>query len=273
MSKPIFYTFPLSVWSAAPELALIELDLVDKVDKQVVDLLKGDNFKPDFIKLNPNATLPTLAADGKSYKNTIEVVDYLASISSVKAAPRTAITDEVHEDAYDPNLAFVIARDDAELAARASGFARVFTETRLGGLKTYAATPEAAEFKSFYDAKIAGVSGLLAIYTGDAPAEAKAKFLKDGQALYANIAKFYSTAIPNAITTGPFVAGAAPGVDDFHVTAWLTHFGAIFGGSKIPDLFPALEKGFGGPIPPKVKAYLEAWIPRPSFQKVYEQLH
>jgi Glutathione S-transferase, N-terminal domain len=93
-----------------------------------VNLFEGANFSPEFLKLvslgsvsivyalidvvsfqNPNGTLPTLTHEGKSYKSTAEVIDYLVSISSTKVAPETSITKVVHEDGIDPNFSMVAA--------------------------------------------------------------------------------------------------------------------------------------------------------------------
>jgi hypothetical protein len=93
-----------------------------------VNLFEGANFNPEFLKLvgrgslsivyafidlasfqNPNGTLPTLSHEGKSYKSTAEVIDYLVSISSTKVAPETSITKVVHEDGIDPNFSMVAA--------------------------------------------------------------------------------------------------------------------------------------------------------------------
>ena len=62
-----------------------------------------------LLSQNPNATLPTLTHGGKSYQSTVEVINYLVSISSTKVAPETSITKLVHEESIDPNLAFFAA--------------------------------------------------------------------------------------------------------------------------------------------------------------------
>jgi hypothetical protein len=93
-----------------------------------VNLFEGANFNPEFLKIvgrgslsivyafidvapfqNPNASLPTLTHEGKSYQSTAEVIDYLVSISSTKVAPETSITKVVHEDSIDPNFSMVAA--------------------------------------------------------------------------------------------------------------------------------------------------------------------
>jgi hypothetical protein len=93
-----------------------------------VNLVEGANFSPEFLNIvsrgtllivhafidmasfqNPNATIPTLTHEGKSYKSTAEVIDYLVSISSTKVPPETPITKVVHEERIDPNFAVVAA--------------------------------------------------------------------------------------------------------------------------------------------------------------------
>lgn len=69
-----------------------------EADLREVNHFDGANFNPEFLKLNPNATLPALTHEGKSYKSTAEVIDYFASISSTKVAPETSITKVVHKD-------------------------------------------------------------------------------------------------------------------------------------------------------------------------------
>ncbi|KAH9985908.1 hypothetical protein BJV77DRAFT_1071204 [Russula vinacea] len=203
--------FPASVWAAAPHLALAELGI--DADFSEVNLIEGANFNPEFLKLNPNATLPTLTHGGKSYQSTAEVIDYLVSVSSTKVAPETSITKVVHEERVDPNFAFCAARNDDELAQVSGSFANVFHTTRLGHLKRYAATPEGQANKPFYDRQIAKISGLHALLNGQAPDDAKQD-------------------TPRAIAEGPFIGGGRPGVDDFHVGAWIARIAFVSGAQK-----------------------------------------
>lgn len=105
------YTFGASVWGAAAELAVHELGVPDVEFKQT-NLLQGENFEPAFIAKNPNATLPTLEADGKTFTNTTDVVHYLASIAPTPLPEPTAEQKEliriIHEDQYDPNFALLL---------------------------------------------------------------------------------------------------------------------------------------------------------------------
>ncbi|KAI0297024.1 hypothetical protein B0F90DRAFT_1819574 [Multifurca ochricompacta] len=224
MSKPVLYTFPHSVWAAAPHLAL----------PRVVNLIEGANFDPEFVKVNPHATLPTLIHEGKSFTSTVAVINYLVSISSRKIAPETSITT---------------VRNDEELAKTSSGFANIFTSTRLDGLKR-------------------SISGVHALLNGQAPDEVKQGFFNVSTALWESIKSFIFETLPAAITEGPFIGGSRPGIDDLHVGAWLARIAFLSGGQKCDQGVVALEKRFG-PVPEKVKVYWAAWIGRDSWVRAY----
>jgi len=269
MTKPVLYTFNLSIWSACADIARVELGLVDKIDVMTIDLVQAENLSPEFIKTSPNATLPAVTADGKVYGSTVEVIEYMIKTSSVKAAPRTPLTDAVHHASVDPNFAWFATRNDAEIAARVSGMQKGFLQARLPKIKEFADLPESAPYKALYDEKLAGTEGLLAIYEGKVPEDAKQKFFSTSKANYESSRTFLLETLPSAITSGPFVAGDVPGEDDFHVVAWLFHAALIAGATHANEGLSALEKHFGASIPDKVKVLYEAWLPRESFKATY----
>ncbi|KAH9175750.1 hypothetical protein EDB89DRAFT_2066329 [Lactarius sanguifluus] len=266
MTKPVLYTFPQSTWAIAPQLALAELDV--DADLEIVNPLEGANFDPQFLKLSPHGNLPTLAHEGKSFTSNPAVIDYLVSISSKKVAPATSITTLVHEDNIDPNFAFVASRNDEEFAKAKGSFAPAFMSTRLAYLKKHAATPEAEPHKDFYDKEIAKIAGLDALLSGNAPDEAKRGFYAASTALWDSVKVFTVETLPAAISEGPFIGGATPGADDYHVGAWIARIAFLLGAQKSDEGVAALEKGFG-PIPEKVKVYWSAWIARDSWVKAY----
>jgi len=271
MSQATLYTFGASVWAAVPELALAELGYTDEqVASKVVNLAEGENFRPSFLKLNPNATLPTLqTADGKLYTSTADVTKYLVESASIKVTPGTpSFIEKIHDDQYDPNFAFLLARDDAELSAKASGFPFTFLENRQNALTTHSATSEAAPFKSFYDAKITGNSGLLAIYKGKAPADAKSGFFAQSQKHWVFLRSFILQILP-ATLPKTFLGGERPGEDDFHLGAWLARITFVVGGENKKDGVKVLEKELGEPVPQRVVDYWNAWVERASWKKVY----
>ena len=98
------------------------------IETRIVNLVEGENFNPEFIKIvsfatiglwskyskllqNPHATLPTLVADGKVYKSTVEVVNYLLDNAPKPAgkASGTDLIEQVHRDDIDPNFALLLS--------------------------------------------------------------------------------------------------------------------------------------------------------------------
>ncbi|KAH9857842.1 hypothetical protein C2E23DRAFT_864881 [Lenzites betulinus] len=272
MSKPVFYTFNLSVWSAAPELALAELGYADDaVETRIINVVEGENFAPSFLQINPHGTLPTLVVDGKAYTNTKDVVHYLVAHAPKKAAPGTALIDTVHEDRFDPNLPLLLARTEEELKAKSdpSDFSHTFASNRQNSLEKHSVLPEAAPFKAFYDAKKAANGGVLAIYKGAATPEAARDFLAQSVQHWATLAAFIADGLPAALPASGFLGGTTPGEDDFHVGAWLTRVVHLTGGTADKDGYKSLQKETKAPVSPKVAAYWAAWVTRPSFKKVY----
>lgn len=138
----------------------------------------------------------------------------------------------------------------------------------LANLKKFAATPEAEPHKELHDLQLARISGVHALLSGNAPDDHKQKFYAISTALWDSIKVFAVERLPAAITQGPFISGETPGVDDYHVGAWLARIAYVVGAQKSDEGISALEKTFG-PIPEKVKVYWTAWTARDSWVKAY----
>jgi hypothetical protein len=146
-----------------------------------------------------------------------------------------------------------------------------FLDDFLAGLeylKKHAATPEAEAHKPLYDKRIATISGLHALLNNQAHDEAKQNFFSATTSLWDGIKAFILETLPAAIAEGPFIGGERPGVDDFHVGAWLARIAFVLGAQKSEGGVAALEKEFG-PVPEKVKVLWSAWIARDSWVKAY----
>jgi len=266
----VLYVFGLSVWSAVPELAIEELGFPEgAIQKKVVNLVEGANFDPEFLRINPKASLPTLQADGKVFTDTESVTGYLVKNAPKKVTPGTAFIGKLHEDKYDPNFPLLLVRNEEDLKAAASGFPLIFVQNRQNALEKFSKTAQAAPFKEFYEAKIAGNGGVLAIYKGEAPEDAKAAFFKQSTEHWETISAFITNELPAILPESGFLGGATPGEDDFHLGAWLARLVHVKGGKIGKDGHAALESETKQPIPPKVAAYWAAWNERPSWQKVY----
>ena len=73
-----------SICSNRVLMTLREKHIVDWVPKKMV-LLDRDQFKPEYLKLNPKAQVPTLVHDGKVIRESSIICDYL---DDLEAEPR-----------------------------------------------------------------------------------------------------------------------------------------------------------------------------------------
>ncbi|PSS37653.1 hypothetical protein PHLCEN_2v477 [Hermanssonia centrifuga] len=59
--KASLYYYKQSIWASVALLALEEKGYApDEIDLKEVDLFKGENFSPSYLRINNNATVPTL---------------------------------------------------------------------------------------------------------------------------------------------------------------------------------------------------------------------
>ncbi|RSH80182.1 hypothetical protein EHS25_007192 [Saitozyma podzolica] len=74
VSKPYIklYEHRESTWANVPKLAQFELGYKkEDVEWISIELLKGGNFDPKFLKVNLNGTLPALQVDDKNLVDSI----------------------------------------------------------------------------------------------------------------------------------------------------------------------------------------------------------
>jgi hypothetical protein len=136
-------------------------------------------------------------------------------------------------------------------------------------LERISATPEAAEFKAFYDEKIAANGGLLKVYKYEVPEEAKIGFFQASTAHVANIHDLILNVIAAKLPSSGFLGGARPSEDDFHLIGWLARIASTVFASNDANGILAYEKELGVPVPPNVVAYWKLWAERSSFKTVY----
>ena len=136
-------------------------------------------------------------------------------------------------------------------------------------MQEYAVSAEGAAHKSVYEARIQGHGGLLALYDGKALDADKQGFFAKSKANYDAAKGFILTTLPKAIGSGPFIAGAEPGVDDFHVAGWLARAASCAGAAKESEGIEKIEKWLGAEVPGKIKALWEAWTGREGWKSTY----
>jgi glutathione S-transferase len=72
----------LFLYHAGPSVCAIKVRLVMNEkrlpwDGKILDLRRGDQFQPEYLKLNPNAVVPTLVHDGRTIIESTIIIEYL----------------------------------------------------------------------------------------------------------------------------------------------------------------------------------------------------
>ncbi|TFK77122.1 hypothetical protein BDN72DRAFT_953597 [Pluteus cervinus] len=203
--KAILYHSPESVWSAVVLLTLEEKGYAsDEVDLKVVDLGRGENLDPAFLRINPKATVPTLVVPlektlsqevesrYKAITSTKDIVEFLDRSRSTRSrthttstAPAPSLTPAtisfsaksnlvidtlLHGDAGDPNrLTMFSIRDEDSLKKLASTYGSKVVG-RQEALGKYLQKAESGELvvsekvKTLWREKKAGTDILVDVY-------------------------------------------------------------------------------------------------------------
>ncbi|KAG7099184.1 hypothetical protein E1B28_001053 [Marasmius oreades] len=151
MPKAVLYYDPKSIWSSGALLTLMEKGYGDdELNLKIVDLSRGENYGPSFLRLNSKATVPTLVVPlektlsdevesrYKAITETKGIIEFLDKSRSplsrthtTSNAPAPSLTpatiafsttskiiidDILHSEPANPNnLLFMNARDDLAL--------------------------------------------------------------------------------------------------------------------------------------------------------------
>ncbi|CAE6457323.1 unnamed protein product [Rhizoctonia solani] len=270
-AKPVLYVFGASVWASAPSLALLELKYPPgAVEEKVVNLLEGENFTPEFIKINNNATLPTLVTADKTYTDTAGSVEWIvlnAPTPGIKSTHQDVIV-AVHRDNIDPNFSLLSARTQEELDSKRGGIPGQFIRQRQAKLEELAPkSPE--DLKVWYKGKLEFNGFLSSVYAEGASPDVTSGWFDKSNQHWENVKAFITSELPNFLPESGFIDGVVPGEADFHVAAWLARTAGV-SGAKIDDVAP-LGEALGLSLDPKIVAYFNAWKVRDSWKKVYEE--
>lgn len=247
-------------------------------------LVAADNFNPEYLKVNPNGTVPSLTSPSLD-KNIIESVDVVRWIDGLKgertlvpsdAAARSkaqAIIDLVHS--YDGRTDTVLfnARNDEEMdAKRSSGFKDYLVNRQNRLIKEKEANPG----HPFYGPKILDNGSLAKFYTESYGEEHKQFYKETDEAL-----KIWTRELErlDSLLVLPYAVGDSVTEADIHATTWLAH--AMWGaGSDTTQIqnFDTLEKLIQKSAPDfkfgkKTREWWANITATDSFKKVFPQLH
>ena len=75
----------LFLYHAGPSVCAIKVRLVLNEKRlpwegKILDLRSGDQFRPEYLKLNPNAVVPTLVHDGRTIIESTIIIEYLDEV-------------------------------------------------------------------------------------------------------------------------------------------------------------------------------------------------
>ncbi|BGP47716.1 hypothetical protein JCM10450v2_003581 [Rhodotorula kratochvilovae] len=302
--KAVLYWFPGSVWASVPRLVAAEKGFTDnELERRIVDLGKGENFAPAYLRIHPEGHVPALVVpyehtldDGvktkfKAITNTVDVCNFLdqstntSSFSAPALSPATIessatskdLIEHIHQDSVDPNTLLLVWRTEDERKQKLAGLPGGFLKGRQEALERYAKEvgDSDARLKAFYEKKIQENGGLLSLLEGKGDASA---IEKKAEGLWTNIGKTVQFLEGKLDESSSFLLGDQISLADLHVGAWLARVLAVAGATSITDVdagLKALESNLNGvKIGPKFAAWAQALLERDSFKEVYgEGLH
>jgi len=222
----------------------------------------AENFHPDYVKVNPNATVPSLTSPSLNAPLTdsravLEHLDQLRPDTNRLSADDPAVQAKVeeimnivHDDELSTNLILLHARNKEEMEAKRSGIWKTFVANRQSELEKHnAQLPD----HPFYQSK-----------------------LKDNTPLHGRVFAEGLNRLDAAIVL-PYAAGDHLTYADLHVVPWLSHALWGAGGTAVQDFAP-LEALIGKTVPgfkvgDRIKQWWANMSERESFKEVYPNLH
>ncbi|KAK8864266.1 hypothetical protein IAR55_001512 [Kwoniella newhampshirensis] len=270
------YEFAGSCWANAPKIALEELGFTKDKDVEwiSVNLAEGKNFDPEYLKINPAGTVPTLIAEGKTFSDSISSVQEIIKLAPhpprADAHTSTSIIEEIHAQAHDPNATLLFAINDEDREAKSNGLPKGFLAGRQKELDKLAQDPP-NEFKDFLLKKQTDNKQLLEFFTTEPDDATRQAHYDQGQQLWKSVGIALRGVVTQALQKngGPFAGGAEPSEVDYHLITWLSRTITNTGvepGSPASVAMPKLQEYTGGHnLDPIIGKYWDAWVKRDSF--------
>jgi glutathione S-transferase len=294
------YSNVASQWANVPHLGLAEKGYSkDDYDIKEIDLrinsfvsqswhllmntVTAENFDPDYLKINPNGTVPSLTSPSFSRPlvDSTEILTYLddARPSGPKLSPTDAETKKivenliglVHSDDVGTNLILLQSRNKDELEAKRASPFKDFVGKRQEKLEEYKSKlPD----HPFYGPKAQENGALNNLYVTDIGPDHPV-FFEHTNDMYRKFAAGMDRLEPLIVL--PYAAGDNVTLADLHMVPWLAHAMWGAGTTDILDFGP-LERLIQKTVPdfkvgPKTRAWWENMSKRDSFKQVFPHLH
>ncbi|KAG1769202.1 hypothetical protein EDD22DRAFT_997199 [Suillus occidentalis] len=241
--KAVLYYSPQSVWH---EKGYGE----DEVDLKVVDIGKGEEFSPTFLRLSPKAMVPTLvvplrgslASDVASRFKAISETKFLDKSRSASShthttssAPAPSLSPATADEVSPDHLLYLNARDQASLQELGKSLVPIL-ESRRAAIVGYLTDCEhetmrmSEKTKAFWREKQAEVEKALSVFSAN-----------DVDGYLSRSRNVWEITIPSVLTRvneeliGPYALGDQVSIADIHLSAWLSHLVRLAGGSPSDD--------------------------------------
>lgn len=249
------------------------------------NIVTAANFDPEYLKINPNGTVPSITAASlnKPLTESADCLTYLDQArpnSGVNLTPRDPKTQEivqklinlVHSDAVGTNLILLMARDKEEFQGKQSSMWKDYVGTRQQVLEqNRTAHPE----HEFYGGKSMENGMLNGLYTSEEIGPHHEAFFAHSREGYQKFAN--GVAELDSLLVLPYAAGEEVTLADLHVVPWLAHAMWGAGASEVGDFAPLEElvrKSVPGfKVGEKIRQWWSTFGERESFKKVYPALH
>ena len=243
--------------------------------------MQGGNFHPDYVKINPNGTIPSLTSSSlkEPLIESADILEYLNQTrpSGVDLAPKDGATartteqlmDLVHSQEVSTDILLISARDPQEMKTKKEGWFKGFLATRQAVLDENSKQfPDSEFYKGRRD-------GNASVYKHYISAEHHDEFFKSSQEQYRGWAVGMDKL--ESLIVLPYATGPDLTYADIHMAAWIAH--AMWGadGQKIDDFDP-LENLIRKTVPDfrigtKTKQWWANVMQRDAFKKVFPNLH
>ncbi|MCJ1252951.1 hypothetical protein MMC24_000757 [Lignoscripta atroalba] len=281
-NKLTLYTSVSSQWAGVAHLGLAEKQYPkEDIEFKEIDLMAAENFHPQYRRINPAGTVPSLVIPSSPTPLTesraiLEYLDLNSPPPSLyPSSPSTVLATNtlialIHSPSLDTTLLLLTARSSPELAAKKSSPFKTYITNRQRALeKFHAADPE----NHFYASKLTENTELYDVYSTD---EDHSLFFEATHAKYHNFAAAIDL-LDKEIRL-PYAAGEEVTFADFHIAPWLAHALAGVGTTEHSD-FEKLDAKIRETVPEfsgvgeKIKAWWERFGERECFKEVFERLH
>lgn len=249
------------------------------------ETVAAENFDPEYIAVNPNGTIPSLAAPNLKVPlaDSVEILDFLdeARPSAPKLKPNDLPTQKkaqdiinlVHSDRLSTNLILLQAQNAEEMRTKQNSMWNEFVVNRQHQLQHWhSQLPD----HPFYGKKLEQNSPLYELYTSEAgPAPNYKVFYEKTRDMYRDFAIAISEL--DSWLVLPYATGDTVTTADLHVVPWLSHAMWGAGCTDIQDFTPLenlIRKSAPGfEIGPRIKEWWSNIAQRKSFQEVFPELH